>query len=118
MSRLINRPCSLIYRFVLDEEAEFGEVSYEETWVDGVCEVQFLSGTEGPTGAPASSSWTGFFLPGVDLDAVDAVSVPGLGTFEIVGPPADRTRAPWGGGGVEHVEAQLAKTGPATEEGS
>jgi hypothetical protein len=111
---LINRPCSLVYRFVVDDD-ELGNDVFDETWIPAVCEVQQRQADEEPTGSSASSEWIGFFLPGLELEAVDAVNVPGAGWFEVFGDPSD-WRSPIDSLG--HIEARLRRTGPGAEEGS
>ncbi len=79
-----------------------------------VCEVQQRQRNEdADQGEMSESDWLGIFPVGTELTTADAISVEGLGEFELVGAPwparNPRTQL------ASHVEATLRRTAGAAD---
>lgn len=107
---MINRPCVLVLRDKTGEEDDFSNEAPDETEVESFCEIQQVDRSEpGDQGELSDTLWNGYFPAGTDLSTADAVRVPDLGEFELVGAPWPvrnrRTQQ------ESHVEASLRRTG-------
>ncbi len=106
LSTLLSLPCTIIYRTENGTTDELGNEIPGETEVETSCEVQQRRRGENPDqGELSITEWDGFFPVGSDLRTADAVRVPGLGVFELVGDPWP-VRNPRNGQ-QSHVEATL-----------
>jgi hypothetical protein len=114
--RWINRPCLLILREFSASTDDYGNEVPTERGVETVCEIQQrLRQEPGQPGDLSETTWDGFFPAGTKLNSGDAVSVDGLGGFEVIADPwaarNPRTQI------ESHLEATLKRTrGP--EDGS
>lgn len=108
LSQLITRPCFLLLRTEVGKDA-YGDPIMDDVSIGTVCEAQPRSSVE-PQGNFSSEAWVGFFLPGQAelLNSAGAVSIPGLGSFEVDGRPWMR-RNPRTGASV-YLRANLKRT--------
>lgn len=113
LTDLINRPCTVTRRTASTDEDKYGNKRQAEANVETVCEVQQRRRDE-PDGHGefSESDWLLFFLPDVELDTGDFVTVDGT-EYELLGRPwrarNPRTRT------VEHVEATARIAGAAED---
>jgi hypothetical protein len=116
LSKLINRPCTLIQKADSDETDSHGNPVRTETSIDAVCELQQAQSVEpGGAGESAATTFNAFFLPGIEPNTGDALIVDGH-TYEFVGEPwvarNPRTQI------TSHVQATVKRTTGAGDTGS
>lgn len=109
----INSPCTLHLRELTEDTDELGNDTYEPVQVATVWELQQVSAAENEE-AVSDTVWVAFFLPGEDLEAVDAIVDENFGTFEIDGDPWSVTRF----GMEHHTEVRVKRSSVQVEVGS
>lgn len=91
LTRLINRPCTLLLRDNSDDVDDFSEEEAEPTEVETVCEIQQRNRQERGDQAELSDTTWNVFLPlGTEIDSGDAIRVDDLGEFELIGAPESK----------------------------
>lgn len=113
VTRLINRPCTLILRSqAATVEDDYGtEIPGETEEVETVCELQQIKRTEPPAAGETSDAlYNCFFQPGTRCTTADAVRIDGL-VYEMVGDP-DIVRSPFNDR-ESHVHATVRRAGGA-----
>lgn len=115
LSRMINRPCSIIRRTASGAQDELGNETETTSEVATVCELQQQSGFRSESADEVSDlRWILFLLPGEEIGLGDSVRIDGEGEFEVYGEPwrvwnpSART--------YSHIEAAVRRTVTATEE--
>lgn len=111
LAKLLNTTCTIVRRSASEKEDDYGNLIPTEEEVETVCYVEQKQRDEQAEGEPAGERWLGIFPPGTGLDPNDSVTVDGLGSFEVFGPPwparNPRTQS------ESHVEATLLKVAGA-----
>lgn len=113
---LMSRKATIVHRgYDPDVINEYGDEIPVDSETETVCEVQQQRASEpGMEGEFSSEDWIGFFPITIGMNTGDAVTVAGVGTFEVVGDP---WYADTGTVQVHHVEVNLRQAGDQTPEG-
>jgi hypothetical protein len=111
LTSLLSRSGTILSRTAGTALDTYGEPLQGTTSTAVACEVQQVQSDEpGDQGEFSVTGWKGYFPTGTTLDTGDAVSVSGMGTFEVVGEPWDANS---GSSAVHHMEVSLRRTAGA-----